>query len=1019
MKRMILSINPANRKCIFKNLIIIGIICLYGLSSCDRRPQAGGLSPKEALGSFELAEGFQIELISAEPLISDPVAMEIDEYGRMYVVEMHGYPLDKTGSGNVKLLTDSNGDGVMDGSQVFADDLKFPTGVMRWKKGILVSDAPNLLYFEDTDDDGRADIRDTLLTGFALSNPQHNMNTPMLGIDNWIYLSNEPAGAASVFVEEFSDLGTEVRYPGAAGAPVLPLNGGGRRVRLRPDRRGLEMLSSAGQFGQTHDRWGRQFLVSNANHIYHEVIQAAYLDRNPHLLIPGTTVPVSDHGPAAEVYPITVNPEHQLLTDLGVFTSACGVTAYQGGLFPAPFEDVVFVAEPVANLVHADLLREFGATFTASRVYEDKEFLASRDPWFRPVNHYVGPDGALYVVDYYRRVIEHPEWMAEGAAETQNLYDGIDRGRIYRITPTGTPPAGWTKGMALGDATDRELVAYLADKNLWYRRHAQRLLIDRNSRDAIPLLRDMLGSAEDAGRLHAAWTLEGLNALGEDDILGLLKDSVAGIRENGILLAEAYLASETILEGLMDLQQDKNDRVRFQLLCTLGDADTPAAREARESMLFSGLDDPWMQYAALSARTPDYAGLLHTAIRNHQGDEQAYSGLIQRVASMSVATASLDEIKKLINKALNTHDGSEGVWQAALLRGLSQQGGDHTGSPRLESERGQLARAIYGHRYEGIQAASLDLLRRIGLPGDGSVKPVLERSMALIGDTAADARLRIRAIEFLAMASPETAVKKLPGLLNPGEHTDVQRVALRTLGHQGGTEITAWLIGRWGSLSPAVREETIGILFAGEARITQLIEALEAGTIDASAVGWGQQVGLMAQGNEELRRRAREVFAPEPGNVLEKENTSAKYENALNNAGETGKGLLLYRQHCSACHQIGGDYGTAYGPDLATIRNRKPEAVLKDILDPNSSIADGYDLWEITMNNGEIRRGIIGSETPTSITLRVYNKEDEVISRQEIAAMNSLAMSLMPSGLEHQISAEEMNDLLTFIRKLK
>lgn len=612
--------------------------------------------------------------------------------------------------------------------------------------------------------------------------------------------------------------------------------------------------------------------------------------------------------------------------------------------------------------------------------------------------------------------INFPEWMAEGAAESQDLYEGIDKGRIYRITPTGTPPADWVQGMALGDASDNELVQYLSHKNNWYRRNAQRLLIDRGSRNVPPLLRKMLDSTQELGRLHAAWTLEGLGVLEEQDVLRLLKDPVAGVRENGILLAESYLTSAEVLNALFSLQDDPNGRVRFQLLCTLGEVADPATRRIREAVLFDGLEDPWMQYAALSARTPDYTGLLNTTIRHFQNDNPAYNDLIERVSAMSVATAGLNDIKAMINKAL-AHTGTDGTWQAALLRGLSRQGGAHTTSTELENERRQLMRALYEHRYESVRAASLEMLRRFGLPGDGSVKPVLAHSVAMMEDVSADANLRIRAIEFTALASPEMSMEKLPGLLEPGEHTDVQRAALRVLGRQGGTEITAWLIERWASLGPAVREETIEILFASEPRIQQLIAALEGGIIDPSAVVWGRQVGLMAQSNEDLRRRARKIFTAEATDA-EKMATLEAYRSKLDDSGDVREGALLFEKHCSACHQIGGEYGVAYGPDLATIRNRKPAAVLMDILEPNSSIADGYDLWEITMTNGEIKRGIIGSETPTSITLRIYNKEDEVISRQDIAALSSMAMSLMPAGLEHQISTEEMNDLLNFIRKL-
>ena len=160
------------------------------LTRCDRKPQTIA-GPEGALSTFELEPGFKIELVAAEPLISDPVDMEIDEYGRLYVVEMHGYPLDKSGSGFIELLADTNGDGRMDKKTVFAEGLVLPDGIMRWKKGVLVTDAPNVLYLEDTNGDGRADIRDTVLTGFALSNPQHNLNNPLLGLDNWIYLAHQ------------------------------------------------------------------------------------------------------------------------------------------------------------------------------------------------------------------------------------------------------------------------------------------------------------------------------------------------------------------------------------------------------------------------------------------------------------------------------------------------------------------------------------------------------------------------------------------------------------------------------------------------------------------------------------------------------------------------------------------------------------------------------------------------------------------------------------------------------------
>ena len=246
-------------KCCF--LFLLFGFLLIAVSCQNESESAFSESAKNALSTFELAPGFQIELVAAEPLIKDPVDMAIDENGRMYVVEMPGYPLETSGSGKIKLLTDADGDGKMDKSTVFADDLILPTGVMRWKEGLIVTDAPNVLYLEDTDGDGQADLRDTLLTGSALSNPQHNLNNPLFGIDNWIYVAHEAAVSTQAFKEKFGDPGGDIFYPDRPEGPRLPNNASGRNIRFRPESHELEMTSSSSQFGHTFDPWGHHLQV--------------------------------------------------------------------------------------------------------------------------------------------------------------------------------------------------------------------------------------------------------------------------------------------------------------------------------------------------------------------------------------------------------------------------------------------------------------------------------------------------------------------------------------------------------------------------------------------------------------------------------------------------------------------------------------------------------------------------------------------------------------------------------------
>jgi putative membrane-bound dehydrogenase-like protein len=1001
---------------LFALLIGGGLLAL----SSRQRPVAD-VSPEDALATFQLAEGFQIELVASEPLISDPVAMEIDEQGRLYVVEMHGYPLELSGSGKVVLLTDTDHDGRMDQSQVFAEGLTLPTGIMRWKQGVIVTDAPHVLYLADADGDGRAEIRDTLLTGFARSNPQHNLNSPLLGLDNWIYLGHEGAVSTQAFQKEFGDRGGDVRYPGRKDSPTLPDNAQGQGVRFRPDRTALEMLSGRTQFGHTFDAWGRYFVVNNANHAMHQVVPAAYLHRNPHLLVATTIQTISDHGAAAEVFSITKNPLNQLLTDLGVFTSACGPNQYQGGLFPTPFNRVSFVAEPVSNLVHADVLHDDGATFTASRLYPDKEFLASTDAWFRPVNLYTGPDGALYVTDYYRQIIEHPEWMADEVVQSGALYNGTDKGRLYRITPKGTPPATWQQDLAR-ELTNAELRQKLADPNGWWRRTAQRLLIDRQATDYIPALQRMATEEPNPlGRLHALWTLEGLDALSPQLLEKVLNDPIPGLRENAIKLAEPFLdqaylnKNPELSQKLLSLQNDTDAKVRFQLLGTLGFLESPEAMKARENVLFRDIQDPWVQITALSARPTPGNHLLNAVLDRYESGNASYSSLIQRLSTLTGTGGTATEIKTILNRSLQTESGKPSGWQGAVLQGLAQGlKNNQSVLSSLRTEQKLLVNSALTHPSEAVREGSVQLLRLLGLP-EGDAR---QAAQAVATKTAANPQEstgnRTSALHFLALSPHNSPIDLLKKLIVPTEPLPVQLAALGTLSAMPGPAVSQFSTMNWASLGPEVRNTAINTFLENDQRVGLLLDALENRTIDPASLGWPRTVRLMNYRDIPLRTRARTLLANPTSGRAE---VVAQYVPALKMEGSATKGQMVFSKNCSACHQIGGAMGTPYGPDLATIRNRRPESIMGDILNPALSIADGYDLWHIEMKSGETVQGIIATESPTALTLRSYGGEETVLPRQTIKSLKSLNVSVMPAGLESQISPEDMADLLAFLKK--
>jgi putative membrane-bound dehydrogenase-like protein len=384
-------------------------------------------SPAEALASFRTKADLEIELVASEPQIVDPVAIDWSADGRLWVVEMHDYPTGMDGNykpgGRVKVLTDRDGDGKYEDAALFLDGLPFPTGIMAWKRGALICAAPDILYAEDTDADGKADVLRTNFTGFATHNYQARVNGLTWGLDSWVY------GASGLFGGKIKSLLT--------GREV---NLGGRDFRMKPDTGEIEPVAGLSQQSRVRDDWDNWFGCDNSTLIWHFPLLEHYVKRNPYVPAPEPRVyPVKDPEPN-RLYPVSRtlerfnDPSHVNRT-----TSACGLEIYRDELLGTNYYGNAFVCESVHNLVHRLVLEPDGATFTARRAPDEQrnEFLASTDNWFRPVQIRTGPDGALWIVDMYRFVIEHPRWISTNRLATLEIRAGDDKGRIYRIFPRG------------------------------------------------------------------------------------------------------------------------------------------------------------------------------------------------------------------------------------------------------------------------------------------------------------------------------------------------------------------------------------------------------------------------------------------------------------------------------------------------------------------------------------------------------------------------------------------------------
>lgn len=438
------------------------------------------LSIDEAIASFRLeSEDLRIELVAAEPRVVDPVALCFDAEGRLFVVESRGYPhpvrgeLPKEKLGRIARLEDADGDGRFEKRTEFARGLTFPNGIMPWKKGFFVTDAPDLLYFEDLDDDGIADKREVILTGFFTnsSSEQLRVASPILGPDGWIYLTSGLTGG-------------KVTSPKHPDRP--PVEARKNDWRFHPETLMVESLPSTGQVGQAFDREGRRFVCDNRHPLRWAVFGPGALEKNPNLSGTPPMMDLAEAGSSTPIYPLSPDttaasfiPKLMQKPHAGSFTSCCGLCFFTGDALPR-HRGSFFICEPAQNLVHCRSIVETKEKLSSKASSEGREFLASPDQWFRPVFAANGPDGALYLCDMYRKYVDHPNYLPPEAAASLDFEAGKKRGRIWRVSSKSqAKPVPWhkSKGVAVaidkvmkgGRLTEQASLAGRSGSNQWFR----------------------------------------------------------------------------------------------------------------------------------------------------------------------------------------------------------------------------------------------------------------------------------------------------------------------------------------------------------------------------------------------------------------------------------------------------------------------------------------------------------------------------------------------------------------------
>jgi putative membrane-bound dehydrogenase-like protein len=1008
-------------------LVASGLLELFpAVSGCaqpasnSRKPASPAPSPaapvalEQAILAFQLDPGLRIELVAAEPMIESPVALAYDERGRLYVAENRGYPTGpgpgRPPAGRIAVLEDTDGNGRMDRRVDFADGLTYPNGVMPWRGGVIVTCAPEVLYLRDTDGDGRADERRVLFKGFATSgSTQLRVSHPTLSIDNWIYLTSGLTGGRI----------TSPTEPGRA-AVVL----GRTDFRFQPDGYQWEAADGGAQYGQTFDGFGRRFICYNRVHVQHVVIASKTLRRNPNLAFSETVEncpaemipePLKGHGAAARLFPISRNVT-TADSHAGTFTAACAVTVYRGTGLPASYRGGVFACDPTGNLVHFDRLEPRNATFTARRVRDGCEFLASRDDWFRPVFLAHGPDGALYVCDMYRKTIEHPEYLPVEIRKRTDFDSGRTLGRIWRVIrdDARADELRRLRQVDLGATPTPELCALLRNPDGWWCDTAHRLLLERGDGASIGPLSAIVvdPAASPEAVVRALHLLESKAALGDNLIRLALKHNSPPVREHALQLAEPRLAREARwLADILPLADDGIARVRFQAAIALGEAGagieappeqggaphthgTVTAALARIAARDGA--DRWMRAAVFSASAGREVGMV-TALRRrapHGGmlPTELLGGL-GRLIGACPAPARMLAMETILHREPRFKPEE----QACLLTGIA------------EAARRRLGPVVADDVLSALVENGSEHHARIA-----DLRLLVESMKQIAFDRQQPVDARLAAVRLLAVTGYPQAGDVLLRLVDRQEPMELQVAAVRALGSQRDPRVAPALlaVGRFGAYSPAVRDEVVSALFGRVEHVAGVVEALESGRLPMSAIDAQRRRALVQNKDPNVRRRAEKLLGAIEG---DRSRVYDDYKNVVNLPANAGNGRTVFRRECASCHRLDQE-GHSVGPDLFGIRNQPKPAILLHLLIPDHEITPGFAAYSISTTDGRVLTGLITSETPTSLTLRQPLGREDTILRAEIEEISAGKQSLMPQGLEKTITRQELADLLAYLK---
>jgi putative membrane-bound dehydrogenase-like protein len=957
-------------------------------------------SPADALKSIITRPELVVELVAAEPLIADPVAFDWAADGSLWVVEMGDYPRGVDGKGKpggkVRHLTDTDGDGKYDQSDLFLENIPFPTGIKVWRDGVIVSTAPDVFLAKDSDMDGKCDKRVTLFTGFVEGNQQHRVNGLRWGLDGYLHLANGDSGGTITSIKT---------------GKTVDLRGSD--LKLNPDTGEMISLFGQTQFGRDRDDWGNWVGGNNSNPMWQYMLDKNRLGENESVDIPDVRHHVSDQPGAAQVFPLSETlVRFNDFDRANRFTSACSPMFYRDTFLGEGFYGNAFICEPVHNLVHREIVERDGLFLKSTRAADEQgsEFLASSDNWFRPTMIRTGPDGALWIADMYRLVIEHPEWIPDDWQQRLDLRSGDDMGRIYRVYRRETKP----KIPNIAELTNPEIVDQLRSSNGPLRDMAQQELFWRADDAQLERVREVAGDKRllPQARLQALWTMQMLEKPTKasiEDRLRIahtaLEDDSADIRAWGVQFCAATFGDQVdslnsggaipseindIVNRLREmLQHESMAIVQLELAYEIDKLSPAVGGESLFNLLLSSADNPFIRAALYSNIVARNVDTLATGPWEKLPDDQLTRFL---TAIVSVDETGAIAEGMLIRRIL----GEPQKFSSLLRRIISLDAVLSRLKPDQKLESSELDREL---------TMFLKTVRQVAIADN------VDALLRLEGTDDEKLQTRKAAISLLRLPRAQSS-EILFLLLANSEPLEIQTAALDSLMHLGTKEAGERLLQHWANAAPTIRNQIINSMIQQKNWTPLFLDALERREISVSSLSAAQLDRL----SNSLATRDRERLAnisPLPSS-FDREMLIKKYADAMKKSGDATSGAAIFAKTCAACHRL-GESGTAVGPDLAALTDKSTNTLLKAILDPNAAVEQKYLNYIVETSDGLQHAGVLVQESSGSIKLMTSDRKEVNLLRKDIESLTS-GKSFMPEGVEKEIDAQQMADLIAFLQ---